>query len=118
MTDRERLPRVVSVPALIAWLSLCLLAASWGRLFDKRLQDFWSQVGAFGLTAAVGLGGVEQARLLREKWVREKREKAVRLNFDGKLAELSEQSAVLESINDAIRRLVEHAASDRRTQVL
>jgi len=113
--DAQGPSRLVSVPSLIAWLSLCMLAAAWGRTLDVRWQEFWAQVGAFGLAAAVGLGGLEQARLFRAHWVSEQ---SVRLRFAGRLALMSEQSDVLESIHEAIRRLARHAESERQERVL
>ena len=113
--DSEKSPQPGSLPTLIAWLSLCLLAAAWGGQLDERLQHLWGKVGACGITAAVGLGSLEKTRLFRRKWVRAR---AVRLQFDDRLSELSDQSAALKSIQGAILRLAEHAASERQKQVL
>jgi hypothetical protein len=113
--DAQGPSRLVSVPGLIAWLSLCMLAAAWGRTLDVRWQESWAQIGAFGLAAAVGLGGLEQARLYRANWISEQ---SVRLRFAGRLALMSEQSDALESIHEAIRRLAKHAAAERHGHML
>ena len=60
MFDDETKPR--SVPSLIAWLGLCLLSASLGRLMPATVQTVWGYVGLFGLAAGLGLGAMEQSR--------------------------------------------------------
>ena len=60
MFDDETKPR--SVPSLIAWLGLCLLSASLGRVMPPTLQAVWGYLGLFGLAAGLGLGALEQAR--------------------------------------------------------
>jgi hypothetical protein len=103
--------RLVSVSSLIGWLSLCLLAAAWGRTLDEHWQHIWAYAGVFGLAAAVGLGGVEKAQLVREKYVRDL---ASRMTCDGRLARLNRQSAALEMIDEAIRLLINHVAAERQ----
>lgn len=105
--------RLVSVSSFIAWLSLCLLAAAWGRTLDERWQQTWALAGIFGLAAAVGLGSLEKARLIREKFVRDL---ASRTSFDERLARLNKQSAALDMIDDAILLLTKHVASERQRQ--
>jgi hypothetical protein len=51
-----------SLPAMIAWLSLCLIAAGWGPLADAQLRAMWAQIGLFGLTAALALDLAKRAR--------------------------------------------------------
>src|SRR5437868_3836908 len=101
-------PRQVSVPSLIAWLSVCLLAASWGRTIDEQWQRYWTIAGTFGLVAAVGLGSVEKVRRFRNEWIREQ---AARTLVDGRLAQLNEHNAAHETIKIAIRELAEHVAA-------
>jgi hypothetical protein len=107
----EKRPRHVSVPGLIAWLSVCLLAAAWGRTVDERWQNIWVLAGTFGLAAALGLGSLEKARLFRKNWVREQ---ALQLRFEGRLTELNERNAALELIDDAIGQVAKYAASQRK----
>jgi len=108
------MPRLFSLSASIAWLSLILLAAAWGRTLDERWQGIWIRVGAFGLTAAVGLGGLEKARLIRDKHVHDLAARISIERLDGRLTRLNEQSAALDSIDNAIRRLTRHVASERQ----
>ena len=93
-----------SGPSLIAWLSLCLLAAAWGRTLDANLQRVWAEVGAFGLATAVGLEAVHRACMARERQVRER---FVRRRVEHGLSRLIEQSATLDAMSLAVRRLIE-----------
>lgn len=99
-----------SVPSLIAWLSLCLLAAAWGNLLTARWQAIWGEMGLFGLISAVGLGATEKIRHMREE---QARKATLRVRFESGLARLNEHTAALDSINAAVRKLVEHAAKAR-----
>ncbi len=49
------LARKTTLPALIAWLSVCMIAAGWGPELTPSLRQWWGWMGLFGLTAAVGL---------------------------------------------------------------
>jgi hypothetical protein len=104
--DRAAPSRVVSLPNLIAWLSLCVLAAAWGHTLDDRWQTVWAQMGAFGLAAAVGLGALEKARVIRQNRVRNC---ALRARLECGLARLNEHGATLESINGAVQRIIAYA---------
>lgn len=103
--------RHISFPSLIAWLSVCLLAAAWGHTLDERSQELWRQAGAFGLAAAVGLGTLEKARVVSD---RRGRLRATRIRVESGLNRLNEHSATLDSINAAVRRLTEHAVQQRQ----
>jgi hypothetical protein len=107
----EKTPRSTSIPALIGWLSLCLLAAAMGRSLDERWQVVWLEMGAFGLVAAVGLGGLERIRQLRQQRFREQ---ALKARFECGLARLNQHSATIDSINSAVRKLAKQAALDMR----
>ena len=109
--DQVNLPRQISLPSLIAWLSLCMLAAAWGHTVDERWQKNWAIAGTFGIVAATGLGSLEKVRLVRNKFLRER---TVRLLSEKRLAQFNEHNAALESIDKAIHRLTTHAASERR----
>ncbi|MBL9125666.1 MAG: hypothetical protein JNG90_18650 [Planctomycetaceae bacterium] len=47
---------------LIAWLSVCVLAAAWGSNLDPHWRPLWQQAGAFGLVSAVGLSAARRVR--------------------------------------------------------
>jgi hypothetical protein len=103
--------RTSNLVSLIAWLSVCLLAAAWGRTLDVHWQGIWARVGAFGLAAAVGLKGLEKARHGHEKLVHDL---TSRTNRDGRLARLNQRSAATGVIEAAIRRLTKHFVSERQ----
>lgn len=103
-----------SIPTLIAWLSLCLLAAAFGHALDAQWQIIWAEAGAFGLAAAVGLGALEKTRAARAERVYNR---VMRTRAECGLARLNEHSAAVDSINTAVRRLAEHAAKRRSSDV-
>ncbi|REK11442.1 MAG: hypothetical protein DWQ37_14260 [Planctomycetota bacterium] len=106
--------RLVSLPSLIGWLSVCLLAAAYGRTLDERWQVIWAEMGAFGLVAAVGLGSIERIRLARQQKTRDKVTKA---RFETGLARLNQHSATIDSINAAVRKLAHQATLDTRRKL-
>jgi hypothetical protein len=106
--------KTTSIPTLIAWLSVCLLAASWGHTLDDQWQTIWAEIGAFGLTSAVGLGAIEKVRLAQADRVHNRELQA---RVESGLARLNEHSAAVDSINAAVRRLTEHAVKSRRAEV-
>jgi hypothetical protein len=58
------LARKTTVPGLIAWVSVCMIAACWGPELNPALRQWWGWMGLFGLSAAVGLEIAERSRLL------------------------------------------------------
>ena len=103
-----------SIPTLIAWLSLCLLAAAFGHALDAQWQIIWAEIGAFGLAAAVGLGALEKTRAARAERVYNR---VMQTRVECGLARLNEHSAAVDSINTAVRRLAEHAAKRRSSEI-
>jgi hypothetical protein len=103
-----------SVPTLIAWLSVCLLAAAFGHTLDDNWQLIWAEMGAFGLVAAVGLGALEKVRNARMERLYNR---VMQTRVECGLARLNEHSAAVDSINTAVRRLAEHAARRRSSEV-
>lgn len=112
--DRTRSRRMTSMPGLIAWLSVCLLAAAWGHSLDAQWQTIWAQMGAFGLVAAVGLGAIEKARSAREQRLRDR---TLQVRLECGLARLNQHSATVDSINEAVRRLCDQASADSQAEV-
>jgi hypothetical protein len=104
-------PRAVSIPSLIGWLSLCLLAAALGRSLDERWQVVWAEMGAFGLAAAVGLAGLERVRQARQQRLRDR---AMQARFECGLARLNQHSATIDAINAAVRKLARQVAFELR----
>src|SRR5580704_16429963 len=62
--SQEAVPRpgCRSLPALIAWLSVCLLAASCGSWLGPGFSEIWAGFGLFGLASALGLDFTERRR--------------------------------------------------------
>lgn len=56
-----------SVSTLIAWLSVCMLAAAWGSSLGPDWALSWMEWGAFGLVAAVGLNISERVRAMQRQ---------------------------------------------------
>jgi len=107
----ERQRRTLSLPNLIGWLSLCLLAAAMGRALDERWQVVWAEMGAFGLAAALGLASIERVRLARQQ---RERERAMRARVECGLARLHQHSATIDAINAAVRKLARQVAFELR----
>jgi hypothetical protein len=104
-------PRALSLPSLIGWLSVCLLAAAMGRALDERWQVVWTEMGAFGLAAAVGLASLERVRQAREQ---RRRDRAMQARFECGLARLNQHSATIDAIHGAVRKLARRAAFELR----
>jgi hypothetical protein len=109
MDSSEQVPRHVSVPSLIGWLSLCMLAAGWGRTIDANRQGLWIKAGAAGLIAAVVLERAERVRLSRRA---RKRSEAARMVSENRLAALHEYHLTRSSVADAVRQLTLYAGND------
>jgi len=103
--------RVVSLPNLIGWLSVCMLAGAFGHTLDPYWQTIWAEAGAFGLAAAVGLGSIERFRQSRRQ---NSRDKVLKARVECGLAKLSQHSATIDSINAAVRKLAEQALTESR----
>jgi hypothetical protein len=105
--------RRLSAPGLIAWLSVCLLAAAWGRTLSAAWQALWAEMGAFGLAAAVGLEAMHHVRALRAAVLRRR---AQHERAESGLSRLDEHTAALDSINIAVRRLTDDLHKHKRGQ--
>lgn len=103
--EAKTVQRRASMPSLIGWLSLCLLAAAWGHSLDEQWRTIWAEMGAFGLVAAVGLGTLDTVRTAYEKRYQDR---LLQMRLEGGLARLNEHSATVDAINAAIRKLTQH----------
>ncbi len=103
--------RFVSVPSLIGWLSVCLLAGAYGHTLDAQWQVVWAEMGALGLAAALGLGSIDRVRQARSQ---RSRDKALQARFECGLARLNQHSATVDAINAAVRKLAQQASIDMR----
>ena len=103
LDESIKLPRTTSLPNMIGWLSLCMLAAAWGHTIEARWQGMWAKAGAVGLVAAFVLERTEQARSDRRKRTRRDAARAV---SEHRLDELNEHKSSLTSINSAVRTVI------------
>jgi hypothetical protein len=103
--------RLASLPGVIAWLSVCLLAAAYGHLLSDRWHTIWADAGAFGLVAAFALSNLERVRDARTE---QARDRELRSRLECGLARLAEHTATLDSINMAAHRIAAHARHGRR----
>jgi hypothetical protein len=87
---------------MMAWLSVCILAAAWGKSLNESLQAQWSTLGLYGLVASVGLGLLEKGRNAR---VKRARQNALQARTTFGLARITEQEAARDTINAAVRRV-------------
>jgi hypothetical protein len=71
-------------------------------------------MGAFGLTAAVGLGSIERIRLARQQ---RSRDQALKARFECGLARLNQHSATIDAINAAVRKLSQQASFDTQDKL-
>jgi hypothetical protein len=93
----------------MAWLSVCILAAAWGKSLNENLQAQWSTLGLYGLVASVGLGLLEKGRNARLKRARQN---ALQTRTTFGLARITEQEAARDTINAAVRRVTVGAGAD------
>jgi hypothetical protein len=98
------------IPNLIAWVSVCLLAAAWGRGLDERWRPLWADSGASGLAAAIGLSHV---RIRRDEQQRRKRDAHSRARVECGLDRFNQRSAAIDAIQAAVSRLVQFAEQSR-----
>jgi len=101
--------RIRSLSALIAWVSLCLLAAGFGAKLAPGLQGLWAKLGLFGLLAAVGLEAAEKSQRRRKE---QKQRAALQHRVELELGKFLQRCASFEVIRAAVRRV--HDDAQRR----
>ncbi len=87
---------------LIAYLSVCMLAAAFGAMVGPVWSYWWMLFGTFGLASAVGLDIVNRSRARRIDRVRSKRNA---MRFARKLDELMSEMQVSDAIRAALHLL-------------
>jgi len=70
---------------LIAYLSLCMLAAAFGAMLGPAWSPWWVIFGTFGLASAVGLDVLNRSRA---RWAEHTRRKRLALEAERKLDEI------------------------------
>jgi hypothetical protein len=86
---------------LIAYLSLCMLAAAFGAMVGPTWCGWWAIFGTFGLTSAVGLDILNRSRARRADHIHRKQ---LSLKAERKLDEIISDMASSGAIRDALRQ--------------
>ena len=103
-SDCDSLAERRSLPALIGWLSLCMLSAGYGPQLPTYIRQTWIVMGLFGLAAAMGLNVAARARhIYRKRLHRKTTERRVDFN----LTRLVKQHATFQQIREALSRIAE-----------
>lgn len=95
-----------SLVNLVAWLSVCLLAAAWGPTLGAPWRMLWTIMGSFGLTAALGLQGVERVRRRREQRLLQKEADH---RYEHRMAKLEAKRQANNVVAEAVQRIIEDA---------
>ena len=86
---------------LIAYLSLCMLAAAFGAMVGPAWSCWWAIFGTFGLTSAVGLDVLNRSRARRADRTRRKQRS---LKAERKLDEMMSDMESSGAIHAALRQ--------------
>lgn len=87
--------KTTSVSELIAWLSVCMLAASWATTFDPSWGRCWAIFGAFGLTSALGMDVLKRSQQQRQIRARNRRTtRRAERNLDKEIDGMESSTAV------------------------
>jgi len=90
------------VTRLIAYLSLCMLAAAFGAMVGPVWSRWWAIFGTFGLVSAIGLGVLNRSRA---RLADRTRGKQLALKAERKLAEMMGDMESSGAIRAALRQL-------------
>ena len=93
---------------LIAYLSVCMLAAAFGAMVGPAWSRWWAIFGAFGLTSAVGLDVLNPSRTRRADHRRRKR---LALKAERSLHEMMGDMESSDEIRAALRQFQPDATS-------
>ena len=92
---------------LIAYLSLCMLAAAFGAMIGPAWSRWWAIFGTFGLASAVGLDVLNRSRARRADHTRRKQ---LALKAERKLDEMMGDTESSGAIRAALRQFQPGAA--------
>ena len=96
---------------LIAYMSLCMLTASFGAMVGPVWGRWWAICGAFGLASSLGLDILNRSRTLRTNETRRQR---LAMEAEQKLNAIMDDLEARDAIHDALRRLQLGAADPTR----
>lgn len=87
---------------MIAYLSLCMLAAAFGAMLGPAWSYWWAVFGAFGLVSAIGLDVLSDSRT---RWAAHARRERSAMRAERKLDEMLGDMESSEAIRAALRPL-------------
>jgi hypothetical protein len=96
---------------LIAYLSLCMLAAAFGAMVGPAWSRWWAIFGTFGLASAVGLDVLNRSRA---RLANQTRRKQLSLQAGGKLDEMMSDMESSTAIRAALRQFQPGATDSTR----
>jgi hypothetical protein len=99
--------QVTPLTRLIAYLSLCMLAAAFGATVGPAWSRWWAIFGTFGLTSAVGLDILNRSRA---RLADQTRRQQLSLKAEQKLDEMMGDMESVGAIHAALRQLHPGAA--------
>jgi hypothetical protein len=101
-------PKSAPITHLIAYLSVCMLAASFGAMVGPVWSRWWAIFGAFGLTSAVGLDVLNRSRTRRAN---RRRRRRLALKAERSLDEIMGDMESSDAIRAALRQFQLDATS-------
>ena len=97
-------PKSAPLTRLIAYLSLCMLAAAMGAMVGPAWARWWAIYGTFGLVSAVGLDILHRSRARRADRMRRMRRNQLALKAERKLDEMMGDMESSDAIRAALRQ--------------
>jgi hypothetical protein len=98
----EEVVKSAPLTLLIAYLSLCMLAAAFGAVVGPTWSRWWAIFGALGLASATGLDVVNRSRA---RWADRRRKKHLTLKAERKLEEMIGDMESSDAIHAALSQL-------------
>ena len=104
-----------SVPTLIAWLSLVMIAAGWVQLFRLQSSPILLGLGTFGIAAALGLDIRRRTRQLQGMRGDSAEQQLAQQQLTKRLSELVAVGTKTAEIRDVMQQIIEtHDTSTER----
>jgi len=109
--DPQRVAETTSsIRSLMAWLSVCVLAAAWGPALTAEGKETWTTFGLFGLVAALGLDVIARVRRARRDQVEQEVAAIVQQR---RLVDMDRQYRSVQAMREAMQRVTEVAERHR-----